>query len=64
MWGMVNIITKKVRVMVENYKIVEVDAKCKHCGSTIGEVVYGSINIYFKCFNCKRWSILGFRTPK
>jgi len=56
-------ITGKVRTVkvVENGKVVDKVVKCPRCGSTIGDIVYGEIHVYFKCFICWELFDLGLR---
>ena len=48
----------KVKVWIKG-KIVEVEPCCRVCGSRLGEVVRGSLHVYFKCAWCRMWSDLG-----
>lgn len=52
--------SRKVRVW-KRAKVEEVEAYCRHCGSRHGEIVYGSIHVYFFCYRCNRWSDLGYK---
>jgi len=56
-------IAGKVRTVkvVENGKVVDKVVKCPKCGSTIGDIVYGEIHVYFKCFICWELFDLGLR---
>jgi len=53
-------IERKVRVWRKG-KVVEVEAYCHHCNSRYGEIVYGSIHVYFYCKRCNRWTDLGYK---
>jgi len=53
----------KVRTVkvIEKGKVVDKVVKCPKCGRNIGDIIFGEIHVYFKCFICWELFDLGLR---